>query len=167
MKGIKQFFVGVDGDDMLKLDTYCDLYETLPNIVQAVIFASRRSTVEDIARELQRREFTVSFIHGGMEMSEREKVLNEFRVGASRVLIATDLLARGIDVQQVNLVVNFDLPSDRENYIHRIGRCARFGRKGTAINILSPRDVTFMRDIERHYSVVIKPLPQDVSDVMD
>lgn len=87
--------------------------------------------------------------HGDMEQKQREVLMKEFRSGSSRVLITTDLLARGIDVQQVSLVINYDLPTNRENYIHRIGRGGRFGRKGVAINFVTNEDVRMLRDIER------------------
>ena len=90
-----------------------------------------------------------SWKHGDMEMKAREVLMKEFRSGSSRVLITTDLLARGIDVQQVSLVINYDLPTNRENYIHRIGRGGRFGRKGVAINFVTTEDVRMLRDIER------------------
>src|SRR6266404_691022 len=86
-----------------------------------------------------------------MEQKQREVLMKEFRSGSSRVLITTDLLARGIDVQQVSLVINYDLPTNRENYIHRIGRGGRFGRKGVAINFVTTEDVRMLRDIERLY----------------
>ena len=84
-----------------------------------------------------------------MEQKQREVLMKEFRTGSTRVLITTDLLARGIDVQQVSLVINYDLPTNRENYIHRIGRGGRFGRKGVAINFVATGDVAMLRDIER------------------
>ena len=84
-----------------------------------------------------------------MDQKQRELLMKEFRTGTTRVLITTDLLARGIDVQQVSLVINYDLPTNRENYIHRIGRGGRFGRKGVAINFVTTHDVTMLRDIER------------------
>lgn len=84
-----------------------------------------------------------------MEQNVREGIMKDFRGGTSRVLITTDLLARGIDVQQVSLVINYDLPANRENYIHRIGRGGRFGRKGVAINFVTTDDVRMLRDIER------------------
>src|ERR1700722_4788892 len=87
-----------------------------------------------------------------MEQKQREVLMKEFRSGSSRVLITTDLLARGIDVQQVSLVINYDLPTNRENYIHRIGRGGRFGRKGVAINFVTTEDVRMLRDIERKIS---------------
>lgn len=87
-----------------------------------------------------------------MEQKQREVLMKEFRSGSSRVLITTDLLARGIDVQQVSLVINYDLPTNRENYIHRIGRGGRFGRKGVAINFVTTDDVRMLREIEREWS---------------
>ena len=89
---------------------------------------------------MHQRDFTVSAMHGDMDQKERDVIMREFRSGSSRVLITTDLLARGIDVQQVSLVINYDLPTNRENYIHRIGRGGRFGRKGVAINFVTDDD---------------------------
>jgi len=119
----------------------CDLYDTV-NVTQAVIFCNTRKKVgrgvgrkvvvlqvEELTSQMQSKNFTVSSMHGDMQQEERDMVMKEFRSGSSRVLITTDLLARGIDVQQVSLVINYDLPSNRENYIHRIGRSGRFGRK--------------------------------------
>src|SRR5882762_9798408 len=96
-----------------------------------------------------------------MEQKQREVIMREFRSGSSRVLITTDLLARGIDVQQVSLVINYDLPTNRENYIHRIGRGGRFGRKGVAINFVTTDDVRMLRDIERELHQ-----PETISDIM-
>ncbi|CAG8434198.1 6082_t:CDS:2 [Scutellospora calospora] len=129
-----------------KLDTLCDLYETV-TITQAVIFCNTRRKVDWLTDKLHAREFTVSAMHGDMDQSQRDVIMKEFRSGSSRVLITTDLLARGIDVQQVSLVINYDLPTNRENYIHRIGRGGRFGRKGVAINFVTSDDVRMLRDI--------------------
>ncbi|XP_069474736.1 eukaryotic initiation factor 4A-II isoform X5 [Ambystoma mexicanum] len=101
-----------------KLDTLCDLYETL-TITQAVIFLNTRRKVDWLTEKMHSRDFTVSALHGDMDQKERDVIMREFRSGSSRVLITTDLLARGIDVQQVSLVINYDLPTNRENYIHR------------------------------------------------
>ncbi|KAK7064611.1 P-loop containing nucleoside triphosphate hydrolase protein [Favolaschia claudopus] len=91
--------------------------------------------------------------------------MKEFRTGSTRVLITTDLLARGIDVQQVSLVINYDLPTNRENYIHRIGRGGRFGRKGVAINFVTTNDVAMLRDIEQFYNTQIDEMPLNVAYV--
>ena len=116
--------------------------------------------------KMQSRDFTVSAMHGDMDQRERDLILREFRSGSSRVLITTDLLARGIDVQQVSLVINYDLPTNRENYIHRIGRSGRFGRKGVAINFLTASDVRYLRDIEQFYNTQIEEMPMDVADLI-
>jgi translation initiation factor 4A len=92
--------------------------------------------------------------------------MSEFRSGSSRIIITTDLLARGIDVQQVSLVINYDLPSSKENYIHRIGRSGRFGRKGVAINFITPRDVQMMRDIEQFYHTQMEELPGNIREII-
>merc|ERR1711937_334123 len=108
----------------------------------------------------------VSCMHGDMDQRERDIIMREFRTGSSRVLITTDLLARGIDAQQVSLVINFDLPTNRENYIHRIGRSGRFGRKGVAINFLTEGDVRYLRDIEQFYTTEISEMPMNVADLI-
>merc|ERR1712045_753667 len=119
LEGIRQFYVYVEKEDW-KMDTLCDIYETL-TITQSVIFCNTRRKVDFLTEKMHARDFTVSAMHGDMEQKERDVIMREFRSGSSRVLITTDLLARGIDVQQVSLVINYDLPSNRENYIHRIG----------------------------------------------
>jgi ATP-dependent RNA helicase len=128
LDGLKQYFIAVDKEDW-KFDTLCDLYDTL-TITQAVIFCNTRKKVDWLADKMREANFTVSSMHGEMLQKERDSIMEEFRTGNSRVLISTDVWARGIDVQQVSLVINYDLPNNRENYIHRIGRSGRFGRKG-------------------------------------
>ncbi|ORY91890.1 ATP-dependent RNA helicase eIF4A [Syncephalastrum racemosum] len=164
LEGIKQFYIAVDKEDW-KLDTLCDLYETV-TITQAVIFCNTRGKVDWLTDKLTARDFTVSAMHGDMDQAKRDVIMKEFRSGSSRVLITTDLLARGIDVQQVSLVINYDLPSNRENYIHRIGRGGRFGRKGVAINFVTAEDVRMMRDIEQFYNTQIEEMPMNVADLI-
>ncbi|TPX74234.1 hypothetical protein CcCBS67573_g04480 [Chytriomyces confervae] len=115
---------------------------------------------------MREANFTVSSMHGEMPQKERDSIMQEFRQGASQVLITTDVWARGIDVQQVSLVINYDLPGNRENYIHRIGRSGRFGRKGVAINFVKNEDVKILRDIEQYYSTQIDEMPMNVSDLV-
>merc|ERR1711968_42716 len=166
LEGIKQFYIAVEREDW-KLDTLCDLYETL-TITQAVIFCNTRRKVDWLTEKMTGRDFTVSCMHGDMDQKEREVIMREFRSGSSRVLITTDLLARGIDVQQVSLVINYDLPApnNKENYIHRIGRGGRFGRKGVAINFLSTEDVRTLREIEQFYNTQIDEMPMNVADLI-
>jgi len=164
LDGIRQFYISVEREDW-KLDTLCDLYETL-TITQAIIYCNTRQKTEWLQDKMTSRDFTVSCMHGDMDMSNRQLIMREFRSGSSRVLITTDLLARGIDVQQVSLVINYDLPINRENYIHRIGRSGRFGRKGVAINFVSQEDVRTLREIEQFYRTEIEEMPMDVSDLI-
>lgn len=164
LEGIKQFYVEIDKEEW-KLDTLCDLYETL-TITQAIIYCNTRRKVDWLTDKMTGRDFTVSSMHGDMTFQERELIMKEFRSGSSRVLITTDLLARGIDVQQVSLVINYDLPQNRENYIHRIGRSGRFGRKGVAINFVTSDDVRAMREIESFYGTSIEEMPMDVADLI-
>lgn len=161
LEGIKQFYIAVEKEDW-KLDTLSDLYETV-TITQAVIFCNTRRKVDWLTDKLTARDFTVSAMHGDMDQAQRDVIMKEFRSGSSRVLIATDLLARGIDVQQVSLVINYDLPANRENYIHRIGRGGRFGRKGVAINFVTADDVRMMREIEQFYSTQVEEMPMNVA----
>lgn len=161
LEGIKQFYIAVEKEEW-KLDTLSDLYETV-TITQAVIFCNTRRKVDWLTDKLTARDFTVSAMHGDMDQGQRDVIMKEFRSGSSRVLIATDLLARGIDVQQVSLVINYDLPANRENYIHRIGRGGRFGRKGVAINFVTADDVRMMREIEQFYSTQIEEMPMNVA----
>eukprot|EP00179_Madagascaria_erythrocladioides_P014142 CAMPEP_0198366184 /NCGR_PEP_ID=MMETSP1450-20131203/154552_1 /TAXON_ID=753684 ORGANISM="Madagascaria erythrocladiodes, Strain CCMP3234" /NCGR_SAMPLE_ID=MMETSP1450 /ASSEMBLY_ACC=CAM_ASM_001115 /LENGTH=421 /DNA_ID=CAMNT_0044073649 /DNA_START=255 /DNA_END=1520 /DNA_ORIENTATION=+ len=164
LEGIKQFYVAVE-DESWKLDTLCDLYEAL-TITQAIIYVNTRNKVDWLTQNLHQRDFTVSALHGDMDQKGRETIMAEFRTGSSRVLVTTDLLARGIDVQQVSLVINYDLPPNQENYIHRIGRSGRFGRKGAAINFLAPDDVPKLREIEKFYGTTVEEMPMDVADFL-
>ena len=102
-----------------------------------------------LTAKMREANFTVSAMHGDMPQKERDAIMQEFRSGGSRVLIATDVWGRGLDVQQVSLVINYDLPNNRELYIHRIGRSGRFGRKGVAINFVKNDDIRILRDIEQ------------------
>jgi len=115
---------------------------------------------------MREANFTVSSLHGDMPQQEREEIMKEFRGGETRVLITTDILARGIDIQQVSLVINYDLPNNRELYIHRIGRSGRYGRKGVAINFVTESDVGILRDIEQYYSTQIDEMPMNVSELL-
>lgn len=164
LEGIKQFFVAVDREEW-KFDTLCDLYDTL-TITQAVIFCNTRRKVDWLAEKLKEANFTVSAMHGEMEQKERDAIMDEFRSGTSRLLISTDVFARGLDIPQVSLVVNYDLPNNRELYIHRIGRSGRFGRKGVAINFVKADDIRILRDIEQYYATQIDEMPMNVADLI-
>ncbi|CAJ0937783.1 unnamed protein product [Ranitomeya imitator] len=161
LEGIKQFYINVEREEW-KLDILCDLYETL-TITQAVIFLNTRRKVDWLTEKMHTRDFTVSALHGDMDQKERDVIMREFRSGSS---LTTDLLARGIDVQQVSLVINYDLPTNRENYIHRIGHGGRFGRKGVAVNFVTEEGKRILRDIETFYNTTVEEMPMNVADLI-
>jgi ATP-dependent RNA helicase len=164
LEGIKQFFVAVEKEEW-KFDTLCDLYDTL-TITQAVIFCNTKRKVDWLTDRMREANFTVSAMHGEMPQKERDAIMTGFRQGHSRVLITTDVWSRGIDVQQVSLVINYDLPFNRESYLHRIGRSGRFGRKGVAINFVRDEDVKVLRDIEQYYATQIDEMPMNVTELI-
>jgi translation initiation factor 4A len=164
LEGIKQFYIDVSKEEY-KFDTLCDLYNSL-SIVQAVIFCNTRRKVDYLTEQMTRNDHTVSCMHGEMTQQERENIMKAFRSGSTRVLITTDLLARGIDVQQVSVVINYDFPAEKENYLHRIGRSGRFGRKGVAINFVTADDIPMLKEIEKHYSTQIEEMPSNVADLL-
>lgn len=161
LEGIKQYYVELEREDW-KLPTLLDLYQHI-HVNQALIYVNKRQKAEWLAKQLASQGFTLEYIHGEMDVSERKKRMDDFRSGQVRVLISTDLLARGIDVQQVSMVINFELPLQRENYVHRIGRSGRYGKKGVAINLVSGEELNTLKEIERHYSTNIRELPEDLS----
>lgn len=160
LEGIIQFYVPLQKEEW-KYEVLCDLYQQL-NINQALIYCNKRQKAEWLAEKMAAQGFPLSFIHGEMEVEERRRRMADFRKGSVRVLIATDLLARGIDVQQVNLVINYELPPQQENYVHRIGRAGRHGRKGVTINLICPEDESQLDAIQKHYAMDIQQLPNDL-----
>lgn len=160
--GIKQYYVTLKKE--WKLETLMNLYKGL-DIAQAIIFCNSKKGVETLTEEMRKKGHMVSCIHSDLPMSERAKVMNEFRSGVTRVLISTDLTARGIDVYQVSIVVNYDLPTQKETYIHRIGRSGRFGKKGNAINFILPEEKEQLDSIMKFYDTTIEQLPQDLSEI--
>ena len=165
LEGIKQYYVDVQKEEW-KFDALCDIYKQL-NVNQALIYCNKRARAEWLAEKMTQEGFPLSCIHGEMDVDERKKRMRGFRDGSVRVLISTDLLARGIDVQQVSLVINFELPTQRENYIHRIGRSGRFGRKGVAINLIANDELSLKDDIEKYYSTKINELPMDLGNILN
>ena len=163
LEGIKQYILNCTSDSS-KYIALTEIYSNI-NSNQSVIFANTKEKAEQIGKTMIDKGFVVSVIHGGMEQKDRSEVMSEFKQGASRILIGTDLIARGIDVQQVDLVINFELPNNKECYIHRIGRSGRFGRKGNAINLVSQNEIAYMMEILEFYKSEAKPLPEDLASI--
>jgi translation initiation factor 4A len=161
LDGIKQYYVELEREEW-KLPVLLDLYQHV-TVNQALIYVNKRQKAEWLAKQLASQGFTLEYIHGDMDVIERKKRMDDFRSGSVRVLISTDLLARGIDVQQVSLVINYEMPLQRENYVHRIGRSGRYGKKGVAINLIAGDEMNSLKDIEVHYSTRFFELPDDLS----
>jgi translation initiation factor 4A len=164
LEGITQFYINIKVNDW-KFDVLKDLYDTI-NISQCIIYINSKNKLMEIYNRLMQENFPVSYIHGDLTSVERKEVMDNFRSGKSRILLSTDLLSRGIDVQQLSLVINFDLPKTKEVYIHRIGRSGRYGRKGVSINLVSDRDMNYMKEIEEFYDTTIKEMPQNLEDYL-
>jgi len=158
LEGIKQYYIDLDKNEY-KYETLCDLY-SLITASQSIIYCNSRRIVEILTTRLTENDFAVSSIHGEMTQKERNVIMEEFRSGISRVLISTDLLARGIDIQQISIVINYDIPQSIDSYIHRIGRSGRYGRKGMAINFVTNYDKCKITELEQYYATQILPLPE-------
>ena len=163
LRGIHQYYIAVEKEEW-KIDVLLNLYANL-DINQALIFCNTKKQVEKLEEKMTANNFTVLIMHDEMDQLKREVVMKQFRSGSVRVVITTDLLARGIDVSQVGLVINYELPYKKENYINRIGRAGRFGRKSTVINFVLPKDAVFVKQIEEHYNIKIDEMPNDLDEL--
>ena len=164
LEGIKQYYLGVEQESW-KLATLQDLYEKL-SISQSIIFVNSKRKADFLKEQLENNDYTVECIHGDLTQKDRNEIMQSFRNGNSRILITTDILARGIDIQNVSIVINYDIPRYREVYIHRIGRSGRFGRKGIAINFVTEREYDNLKDIQNFYQTEIIPLPENIKDLL-
>ena len=157
LQGIAQYYIRLDSDEH-KYATIKDLFDGL-TISQAIIYCNSTRRVDDLEEAMVQDEFPVKKIHGKMDELERKIVHKDFKNGGCRVLITSDLFARGIDVQQVSVVINFDIPKSEHTYLHRIGRSGRWGRKGIAINFVTRHDGSRLKQFEEYYQTQIPELP--------
>ena len=161
LEGIIQYYIALE-DDNEKYETLKDLFQVI-SVSQCIIYCNSIKRVSDLYEALRKDNFPVTAIHGNMSKSERLSAYDDFVKGSSRVLISSNLTARGIDVQQVSVVINFDIPKDIHTYIHRIGRSGRWGRKGMGINFITKRDIRKMKEIEQYYNTQIIEMPANLS----
>lgn len=161
LEGIKQFFVAVD-DDAQKYETLKHIFSFL-SMSQCIIYCNSVKRVCDLQEAMTQDNFPVCCIHRNMTKQERFDSFANFKCGKSRVLISTNVTSRGIDIQQVSTVINFDVPHCIDNYLHRIGRSGRWGRKGVGINFVTRRDIDQLRRIEQHYDAQINEMPEDLT----
>lgn len=163
LDGIIQYYVHLD--EQYKLDTLIDLYKFI-SVGQAIIYCNTKNKADELKLSLVDKSFSVSMLHGDMIQKEREDIMKQFRSGSTRILITTDILSRGIDIQQVSLVINYDMPKYPQTYIHRIGRSGRFGRKGVAINFVTKKEKNILDFIQKMYNTEILSLPSNVSELL-
>ena len=146
---IEQQYMQVHGTQ--KLDVLTHVLETEAADDGAVlIFARTKLGADEVAQKLQARGYAAEAMHGDMNQQQRESVVRRLRAGQLEIVVATDVAARGLDIEQIGLVINFDIPNDPESYVHRIGRTGRAGRTGKAILFVTPRETRMLRDIERY-----------------
>ena len=164
LEGITQFYINIKVSDW-KYEILKDLYVTI-SISQCIIYFNSKNKLNEVYKNLIDEDFPVSMIHGELTTDERKKTMTEFKGGQTRILLSTDLLSRGIDIQQLSLVINFDLPRTKETYIHRIGRSGRYGRKGVAINFVTERDLENLDNLKKFYNTKIEEMPQNIVDYL-
>jgi len=162
LDGIKQYYVGVETDDD-KFAILKDIFSVV-SMSQCIIYCNSIRRTDILYEMMTNDGRPVIRIHSGMSECDRKESFNDFKAGKARVLIATDLFARGIDIQQVSYVINFDIPKNIHTYIHRIGRSGRWGRKGVGINLLCRRDQSRLKEIETYYSTNIEEMPMNFSE---
>jgi translation initiation factor 4A len=159
LEGIKQYFVNLD-DDNMKYETLKDLFSVF-SVAQCIIYCNSVRRVSDLYEAMVQDDYPVCQIHSSLDKIERQKNYDLFRAGDKRVMISSNVTARGIDIQQVSTVINFDIPKCSSTYLHRIGRSGRWGRKGVAINFITRRDYRQLKDIETYYQTEISELPSN------
>lgn len=165
LEGISQYFVAVD-DDKQKYLAMKDLYSYI-SLSQCIIYCNSIKRVIDLHAAMIEDGFPVCCIHSNMDKSARDVAFADFRNGKYRVMISSNVTARGIDIQQISVVINFDIPKCVHTYLHRIGRSGRYGRKGVAINFKTPYDDYKMNDIEKHYNIQIDEWPSDPEEISE
>jgi translation initiation factor 4A len=158
---ITQYYVALSSDNA-KYDMLKQIFSLL-SVTQCIIYVNTVRRVVDLYNAMRSEGFSVCCIHSSMTKGERDASFQNFKKGSSRVLISSNITSRGIDIQQVSVVINFDIPKCVHNYLHRIGRSGRWGRKGTAINFVTKYDIEYMRKIENHYKINIEELPENIS----
>ena len=157
LEGISQFYINIQ-NDLEKYETIKDIFEAV-SVSQSIIYCNSVRRVDDLTEAMKGDNFPVEKIHGKMTEQERKDTFRLFKQGHCRVLITSDLFARGIDIQQVSIVINFDIPKNEYTYLHRIGRSGRWGRKGIAINFQTKYDISKLKYFEKYYNTEIVEMP--------
>ncbi len=163
MPSIDQYYLEVR--ESSKLELLCRLIDA-NNLKSTMVFCNTKRRADEVTTHLQARGYSAEALHGDMKQTERDRVMNKFRKGMVETLVATDVAARGIDVNDIEAVFNYDLPTDEEYYVHRIGRTGRAGKKGVSYSFIFGRDFYKLRDIQRYTKSEIQLLkPPTISDL--
>lgn len=160
---IRQYYVALD--EYMKMEVMFDIYNYI-SIGQCIIYCNKKNRADELKSQFDQRGYPAGILHGDMMANERRGIMDSFRAGKLRILITTDVMARGIDVQQVSLVINFDMPKYSQTYIHRIGRSGRYGRTGVAINFVTKKEKNILNYIEKTFNTRILPLPQNLQELI-
>lgn len=160
LEGISQYYVAIENDSQ-KYDTLKDIFSHI-SVSQCIIYCNSVRRVDDLYNAMRQDGFPVCCIHSSMDKQARDDSFSDFRNGKYRVLISSNVTSRGIDIQQVSVVINFDIPKCVHNYLHRIGRSGRWGRKGVGINFVTRYDQFKMREIESYYHCQINEMPANL-----
>jgi ATP-dependent RNA helicase DDX6/DHH1 len=161
LKGVSQFYAFVE--EKQKVHCLNTLFSKL-QINQAIIFCNSVTRVELLAKKITELGYSCFYIHARMQQAHRNRVFHDFRNGACRCLVSSDLFTRGIDIESVNVVINFDFPKNSETYLHRIGRSGRFGHLGLATNLITYEDRFNLYRIEHELGTEIKPIPAHIDE---
>lgn len=164
LEGISQWFV-ITHNDEEKLECLLDLYSRIC-VSSTIIFCNSRNKVDWLTQTLLLKNFKATYLHSGMSKEERDKRYEQFKLGEYKIIVTSDLLSRGIDIQTVGFVINYELSNDRETYIHRIGRSGRYGRKGIAISLITDADYKIINSLEKFYGCSIKEMPSNIEDFL-
>lgn len=165
LDGIQQYFVTVKNRDW-KYDIITDLYDAI-SVNQCIIYINNKNKIVEVYDKLLYANYPVSYITGDRTTEERKETMEDFRNGKIRILLSSDLLSRGIDIQQLSLVINYDIPRDKETYIHRIGRSGRYGRKGVAINLIHESEILNLEEIQKFYNTKINEMPVNICEIIN
>ena len=152
--GVQQYYLQTSWAD--KTDALTRILDQ-PDVTMALIFVETKRTADVLEAQLQRRGYHVGLLHGDLTQRDRDRAMRQFRDSHTRYLIATNVAARGLDVDDISHVINYDVPVTPDEYVHRVGRTARAGRSGVAVTLITPSEILKLRDVERHARTAILP----------
>lgn len=152
-------------EDQIKYDIFLDINEKLI-VGQSIIFFNRKTECDKLYNKLKNEQYPVEYIHGNLSLKDRDAIMEKFRRGAIKTLLTTSILSRGIDINTISLVINYEFPKDINDYVHRIGRTGRYGKKGLAVSLITENEYNLVQNIEKKYNIKIPELPDNLQDYL-